>query len=106
MQPITYLCFNGNCGEAFSFYEKALNGKIEFSQTFGEAPMPTDDEHKDQIMHISLDTNGGKIYGSDAPGEHAGHLATTSVLRSTLIAKRKLIVCLLPSPMVVYRQCQ
>lgn len=71
MQPIVYLCFNGNCGEAFNFYEKALNGKIEFSQTFGEAPMPSDDQHKDLIMHISLDTNGGKIFGSDAPGEHA-----------------------------------
>ena len=25
----TYLAFNGNCGDAFKFYEKCLGGKAE-----------------------------------------------------------------------------
>ena len=34
-----YLAFNGQCREAFEFYEKALGGKITFIQTIGESPM-------------------------------------------------------------------
>ena len=34
-----YLSFNGNCTEAFKFYERCLGGKIEILQTFGESPM-------------------------------------------------------------------
>jgi PhnB protein len=71
-QPTIYLMFNGNCREAFDFYARALKGKIEFSQTFGEAPPGhSTEDTKDMIMHISMDVDGGKIFGSDAPGEHA-----------------------------------
>ena len=35
----TYLNFNGNCAEAFRFYERCFRGTIEFLQTFGESPM-------------------------------------------------------------------
>jgi PhnB protein len=72
-QPQLYLLFNGNCREAFDFYSRTLGGKIEFMQTFGEAPgheeVPAN--LKDQVMHISMDVDGAKIMGSDAPGEHA-----------------------------------
>lgn len=64
--------FNGQCREAFDFYARVLGGKIEFSQTFGEAPPGhSNDDTKDMIMHISMDINGTKLFGSDAPGEHA-----------------------------------
>ena len=32
-----YLAFNGQCREAFEFYEKALGGKITFIQTAAPA---------------------------------------------------------------------
>ncbi len=35
-----YLIFNGNCREAFTFYEQALQGKLEAMMTFGETPPP------------------------------------------------------------------
>ena len=71
-QPQLYLLFNGNCREAFDFYSRTLGGKIEFMQTFGETPgQETPAAIKDQIMHISMDVDGAKIMGSDAPGEHA-----------------------------------
>jgi PhnB protein len=71
-QPQLYLLFNGNCREAFDFYSRTLGGKIEFMQTFGETPGGDGGgAPSDQIMHISMDVNGAKIMGSDAPGEHA-----------------------------------
>jgi PhnB protein len=78
-QPQLYLLFNGNCRQAFDHYSRVLNGKIEFMQTFGEAQgsagagagSESAGAASDQIMHISMDVNGTKIMGSDAPGEHA-----------------------------------
>jgi PhnB protein len=72
-RPSIYLHFNGNCREAFDYYSRALNGKIEFIQTFGEAPSDGQDmsAFKDQIMHVSMDVEGAKIMGSDAPGPYA-----------------------------------
>src|SRR5262249_51869494 len=32
--------FNGQCEEAFKFYEEVLGGKITFMMTWGEAPDP------------------------------------------------------------------
>ncbi|MEO6905933.1 MAG: VOC family protein [Ginsengibacter sp.] len=51
---IPYLTFNGNASEALQFYSKALNGDVEFKQTFGESPMDSATEQKDKIMHASF----------------------------------------------------
>ena len=39
MQIQPYLIFNGQCREAFTFYERCLGGKIEVMQTHGESPI-------------------------------------------------------------------
>lgn len=64
-----YLSFNGNCAEAFAFYEKALGGKTLFSMSFGQSPMgaQTPAEHKDKVMHATFEARGYKIMGSDMP---------------------------------------
>ena len=51
---VPYLNFNGNAAEALAFYSKALNGAIEFQQTFGESPMEVPAEAKNYIMHGSF----------------------------------------------------
>ena len=51
---IPYLNFNGNASEALDFYSKALNGEIEFKQTFGESPMESSESQKDKIIHASF----------------------------------------------------
>jgi PhnB protein len=51
---IPYLNFNGNASEALEFYSKALNGQVDYKQTFGEAPMESSEEQKDKIMHASF----------------------------------------------------
>jgi len=56
MDLTTYLSFNGQCAQAFRFYERALNGHIEMMMTNGESPMAdqTPPEQRDRIMHASL----------------------------------------------------
>ena len=72
MQVNPYLSFNGNCEEAFKFYEKALGGKVEFMMTHGASPMaqqfPPDWQSK--IMHARFVVAGQVLMGSDAPPDH------------------------------------
>jgi PhnB protein len=51
---IPYLTFNGNASEALDFYSKALNGNVDYKQTFGESPMESPESQKDKIMHASF----------------------------------------------------
>ena len=81
MMVNTYLVFNGNCKDAFQFYERALGGKILFMMTHGESPMAdkTAPEWKDKIMHATLQTPGGLLMGSDNPQARATKPAGFSV---------------------------
>ena len=73
MEIASYLIFNGNCREAFKHYEKLLGGKIEFSLTYGEAPMG---DHKpppemlDKIIHVRMRVDGQVLMGSDTHGDY------------------------------------
>ena len=68
MQINPYLNFNGQCEEAFRFYEKLLGGKIEFMGTFGDSPeAETHPTMHDKIMHAKMVVGGQAIMGSDAP---------------------------------------
>ncbi len=64
-----YLNFGGNAKEALAFYEKALGGKVTFSQTFGESPgsekMPA--EYRDKLMHANFKAGDLKFMASDGP---------------------------------------
>src|SRR5688572_29674383 len=64
-----YLMFNGNCKEAFAFYERTFGAKIEAQFTFAETPAQ---EHvpagfADKIMHVSLKLENTSLMGSDDP---------------------------------------
>jgi PhnB protein len=64
-----YLYFNGNCEEAFKFYEKALDGKIEAMMTHAGTPAEsqTPPEWRNKILHARLSVNGAILMASDAP---------------------------------------
>jgi len=66
-----YLSFDGNCCEAFAFYEKSLGGKISFIQTIGESPMASSmpPETHGRVMHVTLQIGDQVLQGADAPGE-------------------------------------
>jgi PhnB protein len=64
-----YLGFNGNCREAFEFYEKTLGGKLLMMLTNGDAPMAADIPSEDhgRVMHARLEINGQLLMGGDGP---------------------------------------
>jgi PhnB protein len=72
MEISPYLLFNGNCADAFKFYEQSLGGKVTFVQKFGESPMadqvPVD--WRDKIMHVTMKVGEGVLMGTDASPEH------------------------------------
>ena len=56
MKTDLHLVFSGKCREAFAFYEKTFNSKVQFAMTFGEAPegSPVPPDSKDLIMHTAM----------------------------------------------------
>ena len=69
MKITPYLNFNGQCADAFKFYEQALGGKITFIMTWGEMPGADQfppETHK-LIMHASLSVGNDILMGSVAP---------------------------------------
>jgi PhnB protein len=71
MQLIPYLTFDGQCAEAFKFYERVLGGKLETLITHEESPMKDQvpPEWGDRIMHAYLTVGDAKLMGSDSPPE-------------------------------------
>ncbi|MDD4933509.1 MAG: VOC family protein [Methylacidiphilaceae bacterium] len=64
-----YLSFDGNCAEAFRFYEKILRPKSMTLFTYGESPMADriDPSARHKILHAQLTLEGGSLMGADAP---------------------------------------
>ena len=74
MQWNPYLNFNGNCQEAFKYYERVLGGKIiammSHADMPAEAQAQTPPEWKNKIMHARLMVGDQVLMGSDAPPDH------------------------------------
>ena len=64
-----YLRFDGQCADAFRFYERVLGGKIEMMMRYGESPMAADmpRESHERIMHCSMAVAGVSLMGADGP---------------------------------------
>ena len=74
MQINPYLNFNGNCAEAFKFYERCLRGRIEMMSTYGDTPMKDQcpPDMLNRVIHAHLNVDGQALFGSDsAPGNFA-----------------------------------
>ncbi len=70
MQLIPYLSFNGQCEEAFRFYEQVLGGKIQAMLPFEGTPaaehVPA--EVRNQIMHACMSIGENVLMASDCCG--------------------------------------
>ncbi|MCW5907566.1 MAG: VOC family protein [Chitinophagales bacterium] len=73
-----YLTFNGNCEEAFNFYQSVFGGSFGYIGRFkdmpaeGGKPLPLEDAEK--IMHVSLPISTETILmGSDTGSEWAAN---------------------------------
>jgi PhnB protein len=69
MRVNPYLNFNGNCKEAFEFYEKVFKTKIVHLMTHANSPMAehTPPNWQDKVMHVAMKIGETFIFGSDAP---------------------------------------
>lgn len=64
----TYLNFNGNCEEAFTFYKSVFGGEFTYIGRFGEMPSgeyKVPDADRNKIMHVSLPIGVSTLMGSD-----------------------------------------
>ncbi len=67
-----YLTFNGQCQEAFRFYEKCLGAKISFMMTYADAPLAeqTPPGWRNKIIHSTLTVGDQVLQGVDPLPEH------------------------------------
>ena len=80
-----YLYFDGQCEEAFNFYEKCLGGKITFMMTWEGSPMASQAPPgwSKKILHAGLASDDGVFEGCDAmPGEYKKPQSFCVMLRS------------------------
>jgi len=68
-----YLNFDGQTGEAMTFYQSVLGGKLTM-QTFAQSGMPTTDKNKDRIIHASLENDTLSFMASDGDETQPVHM--------------------------------
>jgi len=66
-----YLMFNGNCADAFKFYEKVLGARILTMMTYGdtEACKDSPPAMRDKVIHGRITIDGQVVMASDAPSD-------------------------------------
>ena len=64
-----YLNYNGNCEQAFRFYEQHLDGKVTLVSRHGEQPGPSNvpAEWKGKILHARVEIGDAVLMGADIP---------------------------------------
>lgn len=92
MKLTPYLNFDGQCAEAFRFYEKVLGGKLEV-MSHGDSPIrdQVPPDWHDRVMHARLVIGDQVLMASDnPPGRHeaARGMYVTIGLEDTAEGKR------------------
>jgi PhnB protein len=67
MELTPYLNFEGNAEEVLNFYRDALDGEIVMISRYKDAPMPSDEDWKNKIMHARLKFGKSLVMISDGP---------------------------------------
>jgi PhnB protein len=69
MKLDVYLNYNGNCEQAFRFYEKHLGGKVTMMMRQGEQPDPANvpADRKNAILHARIEIGKTMLMGADIP---------------------------------------
>tara|TARA_R110000868_G_scaffold183929_3_gene425306 strand:- start:6716 stop:7129 length:414 start_codon:yes stop_codon:yes gene_type:complete len=64
-----YLHMNGNCKEAFAYYQKHIGGEVTMSMSYADAPDAPDKsaEAQKRVIHTNLMGEGISLMGSDQP---------------------------------------
>jgi PhnB protein len=69
MQANTYLHLDGNCEDAFKFYEAKLGAKVLVLSRYGSAPSPSPmpANQSEKVIHGRIQIGDAVIMASDAP---------------------------------------
>jgi PhnB protein len=64
-----HLSFNGQCEEAFKFYQQCLGGETQTMMKYGDSPVAdqVSTEWRDKILHATLVVGETTLMGADAP---------------------------------------
>ena len=64
-----HVSFNGQCEEAFKFYQQCLGGDIQTMMKYGDSPMAdqVSGDWRDKIIHATLVVADTTLMGADAP---------------------------------------
>ncbi|WP_104202843.1 VOC family protein [Billgrantia saliphila] len=69
MQLSTYLIFDGNCRDAFDFYQRCFDAKLEAMATYAEMPdsegMEIPEQARNLVMHARLRIGSQMLMASD-----------------------------------------
>ena len=70
MQLDVYLNYNGNCEEAFRFYEQHLGGRITGMTRHDQLPGPSSapEGWRTKVLHARVEMGGLVLMGADIPG--------------------------------------
>lgn len=79
-----YLIFNGNCEEAFLFYQSVFGGEFPYMGRFKDMPAddncpPISEEEDNRIMHVSLPIGNTVIMGSDSTSASGEAIIGTNI---------------------------
>lgn len=67
---IPYIIFSGNCREALKFYTTVFKGSEVSFQTFGDSPIPVNEENKQRIFDSEFVADHIHFKASDDLPEH------------------------------------
>ena len=89
-----YLNFDGNCEDAFNFYQSVFGGELDSLSRFSEMPpdpqYPVADADKNKIMHVSLPISQETVLmGSDTAGGFGPELVAGNNFSISVYAKDK-----------------
>ena len=88
-----HLSFNGQCEEAFKFYQQCLGGTIQVMMTHGDSPMADQvpSEWRGKILHATLIVGEMSLMGADVPPDQYRRptgFSITIQLNDEVVAKR------------------
>jgi len=90
-----YLIFNGNCEDAFLFYQSVFGGEFPYVGKFSDMPADASDgksiseEDKNKIMHISLPIGKDSILMGSDSNEASGAVAIGSNISISINTESK-----------------
>jgi PhnB protein len=89
-----YLIFNGNCEEAFLFYQSVFGGEFPYIGRFNDMP-PTEgnpvlsEEDGNKIMHVTLPISDGYVLMGSDSNSASGEVAFGANVSLSINAKSK-----------------